>query len=156
MHPSSTRDLTIRPLRVEDAREVSALLRAQPPDYARFFYAFSSDEKEIAAILAARELDVYTGLFWGGRLVGFFMLRGWDAGYEIPSFGVLIDDKFRGGRFMRLSLDIAKLVCRLCGAPRLMAKIHPDNVSPRGARRLGLVQTGVEAETGNVIYHLDL
>ena len=37
-----------------------------------------------------------------------------------------------------------------------MAKIHPDNVSPRGARRLGLVQTGVEAETGNVVYHIDL
>jgi hypothetical protein len=57
---------------------------------------------------------------------------------------------------MRIALDVAKLICRLKGAPRLMAKIHPDNVSPRGARRLGLVQTGFEAETGNVIYHIEL
>jgi hypothetical protein len=57
---------------------------------------------------------------------------------------------------MRIALDVAKLVCRLSGATRLMAKIHPENVSPRGARRLGFVQTGVEAETGNVVYHMDL
>ncbi len=84
------------------------------------------------------------------------MLRGWDAGYEVPSFGVLIDEKYRGGAFMRLTLDAAKLICRLSGAQRLMAKIHPDNVSPRGARRLGLHQTGVEEATGNIIYHLEL
>ncbi|MCA1635097.1 MAG: GNAT family N-acetyltransferase [Acidobacteria bacterium] len=149
-------DITIRPLLAEDARLVSALLRAQPPEYARFFYAFGFDEEEIARVLAARQLDVYSGMFWQGRLAGFFMLRGWDAGYEVPSFGVLVDQKFRGGRFMRLSLEIAKLVCRLSGATRLMAKIHPDNVSPRGARKLGFVETGVEAGTGNVLYRLDL
>lgn len=156
MTQSFQHELTIRPLLVEDARQVSALLRAQPPDYARFFYAFSFDEAEIARILGGRKLDVYSGMFWQGRLIGFFMLRGWDAGYDVPSYGVLIDQKFRGGQFMRLSLEIAKLISRLSGATRLMAKIHPDNISPRGARRLGFVQTGVEAETGNVVYRLEL
>lgn len=149
-------DFTIRPLRVEDAAAVSGFLRSQPPEYARFFYAFGSGEEEIARILAARERDVYSGMFWRGELAAFFMLRGWDAGYEVPSFGVLVDMRHRGRAFMRIALDVAKLVCRLSGAKRLMAKIHPDNVSPRGARRLGFVQTGVEAETGNVVYHMDL
>ena len=149
-------DFTIRELRGGDAAAVSALLRAQPPEYARFFYAFGSGEDEIASILAARERDVYSGIFWRGELAAVFMLRGWDAGYEVPSFGVLVDVKHRGRAFMRIALDVAKLICRLSGAPRLMAKIHPDNVSPRGARRLGLVQTGHEAETGNVVYHIDL
>jgi hypothetical protein len=149
-------DFTIRPLRGEDAGAVSAMLRAQPPEYARFFYAFGSGEAEIARILAGRRRDVYSGMFWRGELAAVFMLRGWDAGYEVPSFGVLVDVKQRGRAFMRISLDVAKLICRLSGARRLMAKIHPDNVSPRGARRLGLVQTGVEEATGNVIYHIDL
>ena len=149
-------DLTIRPLLAEDAAEVSALLRAQPPGYARFFYAFGSEAGEIAALLARRERDVYSGMYWQGRLVAFFMLRGWDAGYEVPSFGVVVDAEHRGRAFMRIALDVAKLVCRLSGASRLMAKIHPDNVSPRGARRLGFTQTGVEPETGNVIYHMSL
>jgi hypothetical protein len=153
---AAPKDFTIRPLTAADAGAVSGLLRAQPPEYARFFYAFGSGEEEIARILSARERDVYSGIFWRGELAAVFMLRGWDAGYEVPSFGVLVDVKHRGLAFMRISLDVAKLICRLSGAARLMAKIHPDNVSPRGARRLGFVQTGVEAETGNVVYHMEL
>lgn len=149
-------DFAIRELRAEDAAAVSSMLRAQPPEYVRFFYAFGFDEEEIARVLVARTKDIYSGIFWRGELAAFFMLRGWDAGYEVPSFGVVVDARHRGLSFMRIALDVAKLVCRLAGAPRLMAKIHPDNVSPRGARRLGLVQTGFEAETGNVVYHIDL
>jgi hypothetical protein len=148
--------LAVRSLRAEDAALISAMLRAQSPDYARFFYAFKFEEAAIAEMLAAREKDVYSGIFWQGRLVGIFMLRGWDAGYEVPAFGVLIDEQHRGGRFLKLTLEMSKLICQLAGAPRLMAKIHPDNVSPRGARRLGLVQSGVEAETGNLIYYLEV
>ena len=147
---------TIRELGVADAAAVSDLLRAQPREYARFFYAFGSGEGEIARILGARVRDVYSGVFWRGELAAVFMLRGWDAGYEVPSFGVLVDVKHRGRAFMRIALDVSKLICRLSGATRLMAKIHPDNISPRGARRLGFVQTGVEAETGNVVYHMEL
>ncbi len=153
---TDTTDFVIRPLGAEDAAAVSGLLRAQPPGYVRFFYAFGFGEEEIARILAGRRRDIYSGIFWRGELAAFFMLRGWDAGYEVPSFGVLVDVRHRGRAFMRIALDVSKLICRLSGAPRLMAKIHPDNVSPRGARRLGLVQTGFEAETGNVIYHIDL
>ena len=149
-------EFIIRPLGVGDAAAVSGLLRAQPPEYVRFFYAFDFDEEALTRVLAARQRDVYSGIFWRGELAGLFMLRGWDAGYEVPSFGVLVDVRHRGRAFMRIALDVSKLICRLAGAPRLMAKIHPDNVSPRGARRLGLVQTGVEPETGNVIYHIDL
>lgn len=149
-------DFVMRPLVVEDAAAVSELLRAQPPEYARFFYAFGFEEEAVRRVLAARVKDNYSGIFWRGELACFFMLRGWDAGYEVPSFGVLVDVKHRGRAFMRIALDVSKLICRLTGAPRLMAKIHPDNVSPRGARRLGLVQTGFEEETGNVVYHIDL
>lgn len=148
--------LSIRPLEVRDVAAVSAFMRAQPPEYRRFFYAFGAEESSIAEILAAYRKDVYSGVFWRANLVGVFMLRGWDDGCEIPSFGVLIDEKQRGGAFMHLTLDAAKLISRLAGAPRLMAKIHPDNVSLRGASRLGLRQTGVEEATGNIIYHLEL
>ena len=153
---ASETELAIRPLRVEDAAAVSNMLRAQPPEYARFFYAFDFGEDQISDLLKRKIRDVYSGMFWRGELVGIFMLRGWDAGYEIPSFGVFVAEKYRGGAFMRISLDIAKLICRLSGAPRLMATIHPDNVSPRGATRLGFVQTGKRSDTGNIVYHMDL
>ena len=154
--PAAPTDFVIRPLGIEDAAAVSGLLRAQPPGYVRFFYAFGFGEEEIVRIFTGRRRDIYSGIFWRGELAAFFMLRGWDAGYEAPSFGVLVDVKHRGRAFMRIALEVAKLTCRLSGATRLMAKIHPDNVSPRGARRLGFVQTGVEAETGNIVYHMEL
>ena len=49
---------------------MSRLLRAQPPEYVRFFYAFGFDEDEIARVLAARRKDVYSGMFWRGELAG--------------------------------------------------------------------------------------
>jgi len=150
------KSLSIRQLEPTDASEISEFMHRQPAEYLRFFYAFGADEQAIAEMLINTEKDIYSGVFWKTDLIGIFMLRGWDAGYEIPSFGVLIDEKYRGGAFMRLTLDTAKLICRLSGAKRLMAKIHPDNVSPRGASRLGLHQTGVEESTGNIIYHLEL
>lgn len=147
---------SIRPLEASDARSAAAFLEAQPGEYARFFYAFAADEMQLAAIFDRAERDVYAGVFWRGGLLGIFMLRGWDAGYEIPSFGVFIDEKHKGGALMRLTLDAAKNICRLAGAKKLMAKIHPDNVSPRGARRLGFYEIGREETSGNVIYHMDL
>ncbi len=152
---SLNKSLSIRTLEATDAAAVFAFARSQSPEYLRFFYAFDSDESAIAEMLSASEMDVYSGVFWQANLAGVFMLRGWDAGYEVPSFGVLIAQEYRGGAFMRLTLDAAKLICRLSGTKRLMAKIHPENVSPRGARRLGFHQTGVEESTGNIIYHLD-
>ena len=150
------RSFSIRPLESIDAPALSALISAQPPAYIRFFYAFGSDEAALAELLASAKLDLYSGVFWQGEIIGVFMLRGWDEGYDVPSFGVLIDDKYRGGAVMRLTLDAAKLICRLSGTKRLMAKIHPENVGPRGARRLGLHQTGIEESSGNIIYHLEL
>ena len=113
------------------------------------------DKHEIARLLAARERDVYSGMFWRGELVGFLMLRGWDAGYEVPSFGLVVGAEHRGFYFMRMGLEAAKLTCRLAGVRRMMAKMHPDNLSTRGMRRFGFVQTGIEPGTGNVIYHMD-
>ncbi|MEJ7848041.1 MAG: hypothetical protein WKF92_08145 [Pyrinomonadaceae bacterium] len=151
-----SRSFSIHPLSPSDAGVIAAFMRSQPPEYLRFFYAFGAEASAISAVLSAAKADIYSGIFWHEELAGVFMLRGWDEGYDVPSFGVLIDEKYRGGAFMRLALDTAKLICRLSGAKRLMAKIHPENVSPRGARRLGLIQTGVEDSTGNVIYHLEL
>lgn len=151
-----SKSFSIRPLNPPDADVIASFMSSQSSEYLRFFYAFGADESEIAAILSAAKMDIYSGLFWREDLAGIFMLRGWDEGYDVPAFGVLIDEKYRGGAFMRLALDTAKLICRLSGAKRLMAKIHPENVSPRGARRLGLIQTGIEDSTGNIIYHLEL
>lgn len=151
------KDLTIRPLGAEDAAELSTMLLAQSAAYSRFFYPFGFDLQTISNVLANQDRDVYMGVYWRSRLVSFFMLRGWNEGHEVPSFGIIIDVEHRGCGLEMLSLDAAKAICRLRGAPRMMLKMHPDNFSARGvARKIGFVQTGVEPESGNLIYHMDI
>jgi RimJ/RimL family protein N-acetyltransferase len=152
----SSGELIVRPLVVDDAVAIVALLRAQSADYLRFFYALPLDETALGKILEERVRDAYQGLFEGGRLTGLFMLRGWDAGYEIPSFGVIVDQEMQGKGYLRATLEIAAELCRQAGAKRFMAKIHPENLSPRAARRLQLKQAGLETSTGNVIYHREV
>lgn len=149
--------LTIRPLLPEDAPQLSAMLRTQPADYSRFFYPFSFDEAAIAGRLSACVRDVYMGVYHQADLVGLFMLRGWDEGYEVPAFGILIDGRYRGYGLEMMSLETAKIICKLRGAPRMMLKMHPDNFSSRGvARKIGFRPTGVEPKSGNIIYHCEI
>lgn len=97
------------------------------------------------------------GLYWQERLAGFFMLRGWNEGYDVPAFGILIDEGYRGYGLEMLSLETAKVICRLRGAPRIMIKMHPENISSKGvARKTGFVQSGIEEKSGNLIYHFDI
>lgn len=148
--------LVVRPLCPEDARALSEMLRAQPAEYARFFYAFSFDEGDIARMLAARRRDVYMGLLWGGELAGFFMLRGWDEGYEVPSLGTFVAEGYRGRGLMPLTVELTRVICRLRGTTRVMYKSHPGNAPARKAAAMGFRQGGVDPATGNLIFYLDV
>lgn len=149
-------DLIIRPLTVEDAAAVSGLLRAQSPEYARFFYAFSFDADDIARMLAGRGADVYMGLLRGDELAGFFMLRGWNEGYEVPALGTFIAEKHRGLGLMRLTVELTKVICKMRGVSRVMYKSHPDNAPAKKAAAMGFTQGGVDAATGNLVFYLDI
>lgn len=153
MYPNKS--FSIRPLDTTDAAAVAALLRSQSPEYLRFFYAFGSDETAIVEMLSASRRDVYSGIFWQADLIGVFFLRGWDAGYEVPSWGALIDEKYRGKALLGLTLETLKFICRLSGVSRIMAKTHPDNRAVKNLAQFGFRQTGVEESTGNIIHHLD-
>jgi RimJ/RimL family protein N-acetyltransferase len=153
---SFTDDLTVRPLETEDASDLSALLLAQTPAYVRFFTPFNFDLPSVATLLAERGTDVYMGMYWQGSLIGFFMLRGWNSGYEIPAYGVLIDEKYSGYGLTRLSLKLAKSICKLRRVPRIMLKVNADNIiAKRLFEEAGFTQTGVDARTGNLLYHFD-
>lgn len=153
----SDTDFLLRPMVPADASLVAGLLKSQPAEYLRFFYAFGADEGAIAEILKRREKDVYSGLFWRGALVCVFMLRGWDEGYEIPSFGLVVAADRRGREVLTVAMEAAKLISRFAGADRMMCKIHPENVgATRGALRLGWIAESEEPETGNIVYHFDL
>lgn len=146
---------SIRPLESNDAALVASFMLSQNSEYLQFFYAFGSDEAAIAEMLSATKQDIYSGVFWQNELIGMFMLRGWDEGYEIPSFGILIDEKYRGQSLLSLTLETGRLICRLAGVKGFMAKHHPDNIPLRNVQQHGFYQTGIEESTGNILLFMD-
>jgi RimJ/RimL family protein N-acetyltransferase len=83
------------------------------------------------------------------------LLRGWDEGYDVPAFGVVVAEEYAGIGFGALTLDLVKVISRLRGSPRLMLKVHPDNAPARRLyARLGFLESGVDTRTGNIVMHL--
>jgi RimJ/RimL family protein N-acetyltransferase len=152
-----TEDFIIRPLKPSDAHALSRLLRSQTPAYVRFFTPFDFDEATLARLLAECDMDVWMGIYLRDEMAGFFMLRGWDAGYAAPAYGVLIDERYSGYGLTRLSLNFVKSLCRLRRSPRVMLKVHPENYAAKKLfEEARFKQTSVEAASGNLVYHFDL
>lgn len=147
----------IIPLETKDAPQLSAMLRAQSPAYVRFFTPFSFDQEVLADILARQRQDIFMGIYWQDELAGFFMLRGWDEGYEAPAYGVLIDERYSGYGLTRLSLKMVKSICKLRHSPRIMLKVRPENTVAKFLfEEARFIQTGVDAASGHLVYHFDL
>ncbi|MDQ3254108.1 MAG: GNAT family N-acetyltransferase [Acidobacteriota bacterium] len=151
-HPN----FALRPLYVHQASELCALLRSQPPGYIQYFKPFLFDEDTLRRVLSDVQRDVFQGLYHGDRLIGLMMLRGWDEGYEVPTLGVMIDEQHRNHGLMTLTVEVAKVICRMRKVGRIMYKAHPDNVPAKSATRLGFTQTGVDNSTGYLIFHMNL
>jgi RimJ/RimL family protein N-acetyltransferase len=144
-------------LEVSDVPVVAEMLATAGKDYQKFYTPFAFDEQSLRAMLQAAKEDLYTGLWYDNILVGFFMLRGWDAGFSIPSYGVYIKETYAGKGLLKLTLHLAASLCRLKGIPRLMLKVHPENMVAKAAyEKFGFIPTGLDPKNNNVIYHYDV
>lgn len=158
-HPSVTNmdSLVVRPLTGSDAGALAAMLAAQDPTYMQYFIPFQFDEATLTPILTNAKSDLYIGLWWGSTLIGFFMLRGWDQGYDVPAYGVTIDQRFRNRGLGRLTLELSRSICKLRAAQRLMLKVHPQNAAAKQLyESFGFVYTTTDNKNNNLVYHLDL
>ena len=86
----------IRALRTGDGEALARLLEDHAAtEAARVFHPFPLTRDTALRLVTAARADRYWGAWIDGRMVGFAMLRGWDAGFEVPSFGILVDCRFR-------------------------------------------------------------
>jgi ribosomal protein S18 acetylase RimI-like enzyme len=100
---------------------------------ARGFHPHAMTRAEAVRIvnLAVAGHDRYFAAFVGDRMAGYGMLRGWDEGYAIPTFGVAVRPAFRGAGLGRRLLRFAIACARERGAAKVMLKVHLDNRSAR-------------------------
>jgi ribosomal protein S18 acetylase RimI-like enzyme len=131
-----TPDLLIRPLRVTDAASLADFFEeiAADAESVRFFHPHPLT-REYAALLcgaaATRRDGYYLGLY-RGLPVAYALLRGWDEGYAIPSWGGCVHPALRGAGLGHALLLHAVAESRAAGAPKLRLTVYKAN--ERGIR----------------------
>lgn len=145
-------DLVIEQLTPADASTLLGLLTADDRDYRQYFIPFLTDIMNLEERLSSVSEDRYWGLWLGGMLIGFFMMRGFDEGFQRPSFGVYIASAYSGKGLLKLALEYAMSWCRLNGIKVMMLKVHPDNKRGRQAyEKAGFKFVEVCPRTGHAI-----
>lgn len=141
--------IEITVLKPSEAGKLARLIHSQSPDYVQYFHPFPFDETSLAQRLADAKGDYYRGIYVDEVLAGFFMLRGFDEGYERPSFGVFVAREFAGRGLARMALLESLRWSREQQINAVMLKVHPQHP---GARKLyetvGFSEVGVCERTG--------
>ena len=147
--------LEIKELTLEHSLIFSKRLLEESKEYLKHFIPFAENsETFIRKILSQKKSDKYFGLFLKDDIVGFYMLRGFDAGYEIPSYGVWISSKYSNKGLSTLTLFHAFSFCKLNNIKTLMLKVHPENiVAKKLYEKFGFKQVGIDEKIGHLIYH---
>ena len=150
--------LEIKELTPEHASIFSKRLSEERDEYLKYFIPFAEySEAYIRKTLSEKKIDKYFGLFVNDDIVGFYMLRGFDAGYEIPSYGVWISSKYSNKGLSTLTLYHAFSFCKLNNIKTLMLKVHPENtVAKKLYEKFGFVKVGIDEKIGHLIYHKSL
>jgi len=153
----SLRNVEIKELTPGFAKALANKLSQEKKDYLKYFTPFEFSLTSIENILKKTKLDKYFGLFVNNDLAGFYMLRGLDDGFEIPSYGVWISSEYSNSGLSKLTLYHAFAFCKLNGIKTLMLKVHPDNlVAKKLYESLGFNKTGFDEKNGNYIYNKNL
>jgi ribosomal protein S18 acetylase RimI-like enzyme len=127
----TTCDPVIRPLRVDDANALGDFFEALAADAEteRFFHPHPLTRvfaHELCHRLGAIQ-DRYFAAFQGDRVIGYSMLRGWDEGFSVPSFGASVHPKWRnvglGKRLMAHAIEQTEQA----GCERLRLTVFKNN-----------------------------
>jgi RimJ/RimL family protein N-acetyltransferase len=147
--------LAIFSLRPHHSQELSSLLQSERAEYVQYFTPFPFDVASLEMRLASAKRDRYWGIRWEDNIVGFFMLRGFDEGYERPSFGIVISEAYSCFGLGKLALYYSLSWSRLSKIKAVMLKVHPDNlIARRMYEQAGFQFLEICEESGQRVYEI--
>jgi RimJ/RimL family protein N-acetyltransferase len=141
----------LAPMSADDAIALEAAMAAEAPGDLAHFTAFRPPGGLRDQLARARR-DRFVTLRDAGRAVGFYCLRGLDAGYERPAFGVYVARSHRGRGLAGRALADALAWAAAAGIARVMLKVAAAN---HAARRVydaaGFVPVGLCPDSGQTV-----
>lgn len=95
----------------------------------RFFHPhpFNQDTATYLAWHSQGKRDRYFVADYCGRIVGYSMLRGWDEGFDIPSWGGCVLPQIRNARLGQCLLAHGIRESQAAGAAKLRLTVYKDN-----------------------------
>jgi ribosomal-protein-alanine N-acetyltransferase len=125
-------NVRVRSLRRDDETALATFFETVSRDEstAAFFHPHALDHAAARRICRGEGISIdqyFVAVDDCGDIAAYGMLRGWDEGFEVPSFGVCVLPDRRGQGLGSLMLDCAIDRARDAGAVQLMLKVHTEN-----------------------------
>jgi ribosomal protein S18 acetylase RimI-like enzyme len=92
-----------------------------------FFHPHPLTAAQAGWVAAYAGQDLYYVLVDGRRVLGYAMLRGWDAGFAVPSLGIALHPTARGAGLARPFMHFLHAAARRRGATRVRLKVYAAN-----------------------------
>ena len=149
-------DLILRPLVPTDEDALASLFeRNDTPETRGRFDPFPLTRETARDLCAYGGRDGYFVAVQDSRIVGLSMLRGLDEGWEVPSFGIVVDRECHGRGVGRCLTDYTIERARADGAPQVRLSVYASNEVAAGMYlRRGFVEQSrevVRRESGEMI-----
>jgi ribosomal protein S18 acetylase RimI-like enzyme len=126
-------DGTIRPAESGDYEALARFFEVNNrPEVIRQFHPFPLSPETARNIVSRPQRDrYYLMTAKSGGVVGLCMLRGWDEGYNTPSFGLLVDYRHYGQGLGRSMTEYAIAQAKSIGCARLRLSVNASNARAR-------------------------
>lgn len=146
----------IEPLSPNLAAKFESWLGDESSDYLQYFLAFRDAGALVEATVQARQ-DRFWSIGQDGTPCAVFFLRGFDAGYRLPSFGVYVRSAYAGRGYARRAMIYAVDWARTEGTAQIMLKVAPEHtMALEMYRRHGFEPVGHCPDIGHVMMVLAL
>lgn len=121
-------ELEITEFRTADTEALARFFEANDREETRdVFHPFPLNRHTVETRIACAGRDRYYVAWKDNGVVGFFMLRGWDDGYSVPSFGVLVDFRWRGRGVGKMLTAYAVSEAERLGCERIRLSVYASH-----------------------------
>jgi ribosomal-protein-alanine N-acetyltransferase len=123
-------EVSIRAVETRDLECLTSFLEDNNrPQITRGFHPFPLNHETSARIANGPSLDRFFVALLNEQIIGISMLRGWDEGYEIPSFGIMVDYRYQGQGIGRKLTEFAIAEAEHIGCLRVRLSVIASNIA---------------------------
>lgn len=148
------KNITIKELDATTCRLILQNIRREDPNYLAYFTPFNWNTNDFFDNVMSSIKDQYFGIFIDEMPIGFYMLRGFDQGFKIPSYGIWISSKYSNLGFAQLALNHAHCFCKLNKVQSIILKVHSENTFAKLIyEKHGYVFSHNDNGSGQLVYY---